>query len=214
MASQPRPPRVTGQAAVASQPRAPGPAALSHQHGGIATIQMAARWQVSPVSRALLLPPPPCPILVEAACGAKASTPVWSGCAAWPRTSWGGAVRGCSGGLEAGDDIMMGAGSAAREPLDDHVCIGGALESAGCSPRRMALDDRFELHSQEGPAAESGMAPAAAIGDEVKRGAAGVRAPAAWLCAHGRHATGPSTALANSAAAAPAAPGRAAGRAG
>ena len=32
-----------------------------------------------------------------------------------------GAVMGCCGGEEAGDDVVMGAGSAAREPRDDIV---------------------------------------------------------------------------------------------
>jgi len=146
----PRSPRVTGQAAVASQPRAPGPAALSHHRGGMATTQMAARWQVSPLPRALLLPPPPRPTLVEAACGAKASTPVWSGYAAWPRTSWGGEVMGCGGGQEAGDDVVMGAGPPAVQSREDVLRVGRALDLAGCSPRRKALDDRLERHAEVG----------------------------------------------------------------
>jgi hypothetical protein len=92
---------------------------------------------------------------MEAVWRAQASTPVWSGGTAWPRTSWEGEVMGC-GSLEAGGDIVMGAGSTAREPRDDLVCIGGELGSTGCSPRCMALDDRFEIHSQEGPASGPG----------------------------------------------------------
>jgi len=67
----------------------------------------------------------------------------------------GGEVMGC-GSLEAGGDIVMGVGSTAREPRDDLVCIGRELQSAGCSPRCKALDDRFEIHSQEGPASGPG----------------------------------------------------------
>jgi hypothetical protein len=65
-----------------------------------------------------------------------------------------------------------------------------------------------------GPAAGTRVVPAAAIGATVARGAAGVRAPPAWLCTRGRRATGPPTARASSVAAAPVAPGRAAGRGG
>jgi hypothetical protein len=73
---------------------------------------MAARWQVSPLPRALPLPPPPTPD--------PGGSRLWregigAGVVRMPgmATHVVGGVMGYSGGEEAGDDVVMGAGPAA-----------------------------------------------------------------------------------------------------
>jgi hypothetical protein len=61
-----------------------------------------------------------------------------------------GGVMGYSGGEEAGDDVVMGAGAPAVQPREDVRRVGRALDPAGCSPCRKALDDRFDLHAVVG----------------------------------------------------------------
>jgi hypothetical protein len=62
---------------------------------------------------------------------------------------------GCCGGLEAGDDVVMGAGPAAVQPREDVRRVGIELDPAGFAPRREALDDRLELHAIVGGAGYS-----------------------------------------------------------